>query len=182
MIYQSVAEILDLLEQTRSSLYPRVEGLSEAQANFRLADDRWTIGEIVEHLSIVEGQILKLTNRLLAQAEEQGLPEIAGGRINPVSLAPVLGRWEEKFQAPERSRPQGGVPIAESIARLRQTRAAMRELRPRLEARDLSQVNFPHPAFGPLDAYQWLALVGLHEARHQQQIEALMAAPGYPGE
>ncbi len=179
-MFHSVAEIFDLLEQTHTRLYPCVEGLSRAQADFRPVDDRWTIGEIVEHLSIVEGQILKLTQKLIAQAEAQGAPVITDGRINPVSIAQMVERREEKFQAPERSRPQGGVPLAESLARLRKTRQEMRALQAQLEARDLSSVSFPHPAFGPLNAYQWVALIGLHEGRHIEQIEAIKSAPGFP--
>ena len=40
---------------------------------------------------------------------------------------------------------------------------------------------YPHPTFGPLNLYQWLAFVGIHQSRHRRQIEAaketLNAAP-----
>ncbi|MGH9901771.1 MAG: DinB family protein, partial [Pyrinomonadaceae bacterium] len=86
----------------------------------------------------------------------------------------------EKYTSPEVVRPGGGVSVADSLARMRQTRAALSELRPRLERADLSAARYPHPAFGPLDLYQWLAFIGLHEARHLGQIEALTNSPSYP--
>jgi hypothetical protein len=38
----------------------------------------------------------------------------------------------------------------------------------------------PHPAFGPLDAHQWILLVAGHSARHTLQIEEVKTAAGYP--
>ena len=39
----------------------------------------------------------------------------------------------------------------------------------------LSQVEHPHPIFGPLNLYQWVAFVGAHEARHAAQIREVGA-------
>jgi hypothetical protein len=52
----------------------------------------------------------------------------------------------------------------------------LRALQPRIEATDLSAFTYPHPAFGPLNFYQWLALIGLHEQRHLNQIESVLKA------
>ncbi len=37
----------------------------------------------------------------------------------------------------------------------------------------LGNFSYPHPMFGPLDLYQWLVFVGLHESRHACQIREL---------
>jgi hypothetical protein len=34
----------------------------------------------------------------------------------------------------------------------------------------LSTITHPHPLFGPLTLYDWIAFVGAHEARHAAQI------------
>ena len=73
-------------------------------------------------------------------------------------------------------RPEGSMKIAESLAGLQQSRAALHKLRPRLEAVDLSNAKFPHPAFGTMNLYYWLAFIGLHEARHLRQIAEILAA------
>ena len=41
-------------------------------------------------------------------------------------------------------------------------------------------VVHPFPAFGTLNAYQWLLCVSLHTMRHGQQIVEVKAVPGYP--
>ena len=39
---------------------------------------------------------------------------------------------------------------------------------------------FRHIAFGDLDCYQWLVLIGQHMYRHALQIEEIKANPAYP--
>jgi hypothetical protein len=34
-------------------------------------------------------------------------------------------------------------------------------------------VSWPHPRFGPLTGYQWIAFSGAHEARHAAQIREI---------
>jgi len=40
--------------------------------------------------------------------------------------------------------------------------------------------RFTHPWFGPLDAFQWHCLLGLHQGIHRRQIEAIHAGLGFP--
>jgi hypothetical protein len=40
----------------------------------------------------------------------------------------------------------------------------------------LGTLSMPHPLFGPLSAYHWLAFVGGHEARHAAQIREIAFA------
>jgi len=168
MSYHSIAEILESASRSEAEFAGRVADLSQAQAEHRPAGDRWTIAEIVEHVSIVNDGFLRITHKLLKQAETDGIPAPPGLNIGPT--------WSgsERMQAPERVRPQGGVPIAESLARIERTLAGLHELRPRLEAVDLSRVTFPHPAFGETNLYQWLVLLGEHQDRHRRQIEAIL--------
>jgi uncharacterized damage-inducible protein DinB len=181
MIYHSVAEIFDSIDETRERLKERVANLSAEQESFRPSSGGWSIAEIVEHLAILEGRLLGLLTVMVNKAEKAGLqrgPE--NSQFNPVSLEQIVERsLREKYVAPETAQPQGGVSIQDSLERLRESRASLTALRPRIEATDLSSTRYPHPAFGPLDVYQWLVMIGVHEDRHLRQIEALMASPEY---
>ena len=182
MIYNSVAEIFDSINETRGRLGERLSGLSPAQENFRPAPDDWSIAEIIEHLAILEERLLGLLTMMAKKAESAGEGRAAddGYRFKPVSLDQIVARSrQEKYVAPEQVRPRGGIPVKDSLERLRQSRNGLQALRPRLETADLSGARYPHPAFGPLDAYQWLVMIGVHEDRHLRQIEALMARPEY---
>lgn len=181
MNYKSVAEIFDAIDETRGRLGERLAGLSTAQENFRPSSGGWSIAEIVEHLAILEGRLLGLLTVMVSKAEKAGLPRnTADSSFAPVSLDQIVERsLKEKYNAPETAQPQGGVSIHDSLERLRQSRASLRALQPRFEATDLTSAHYPHPAFGPLDPYQWLVMIGVHEDRHLRQIEALMASPEY---
>ena len=180
MVYHSLGEIFEMVEQAQTRFAASVAGLSEEQERFQPSAEQWTIAELAEHISVVDDQFLRLTHKLLKQAEANGVPASPGLRINPVSLTQVHERRHEKFKAPDSAVPRGGVRVAESLAKARQSLDSIFALRPRLEATDLSQVSYPHPAFGPLNLYEWLVLLGVHAARHQAQIEAVMASPGFP--
>ncbi len=182
MVYHSVAEIFVANDEMRCRLVNRLEGLNDAQQNFRATDEAWSIAEIVEHLHIIEKQMCALTMKLLTQAEASSDADAPRFDLesNPVSMQSYAEQAaREKFQAPEAVRPTGTVSIAESLAGMQRTRASLRQLQTRLEAVNLSNATFPHPFFGALNLYQWLAFIGMHEARHLRQIEAIAAAPEF---
>jgi hypothetical protein len=178
MDFRSVTEIYEHIDRTRARLLSAVEGLSEEQQRFTPAADRWSAAELVEHLSIVEGNVVTLLGKLLGKAEESGGGAVRDAEaFDPVSIEEFVERSRDvKFEAPERIRPTGALPVADSLARLAESRAALHALRPRVERADGRALRFPHPAWGPLDLYQWLLFVGAHEDRHLAQLEALKEA------
>ncbi|MCA1614425.1 MAG: DinB family protein [Acidobacteria bacterium] len=152
----------------------------------RPSENAWTIAEIVEHLSMTERRLLGMMSQMLAGAEAAAG---AGGPardeaaepapMQPFSLDAYVERARgEKYEAPAFIRPTGAAAVADSLAGLAESRAGLEALRPRFERADLSAQLFPHPAFGPLNLYQWLAFIGIHEARHLHQIERLLADAG----
>jgi hypothetical protein len=179
MIYHTIADIMAANEAAQARFNAAVSGLSEAQANFRPDETRWTIAEIVEHVSIVNDGFLRIMRKLLNEAESAPKPPKADLNLGPTSLN-EKGEPVEPFQAPERVHPKGGVGIADSMAKMRDSLAGIGELQPRIEAVDMSEQMFSHPVFGAINAYRWLILLGEHEDRHRGQIERLKASAGYP--
>lgn len=181
MIYHSVAEIFDSIDETRGRLNERLTGLTAAQENFRPASGGWSIAEIAEHLSILEARLLAMMTVMITKAESANQKRAgAASGFQPVSLDQFVERsLTEKYVAPETVRPQGKIPVREALERLRRSRAGLAALRPRIEASDLTGARYTHPAFGPLNFYQWLILIGVHEDRHLRQIDALISSPEY---
>ncbi len=173
MIYNNVDEIFSALATTRRRIYEQVEALSDGEANARPAPDVWSVAEIIEHLSISEARMVALLGNLLGQ--ESAVAANAGSYSSPISIQVITDRAAEKFTAPSLIQPTGAVPLAESLAKLRESRATLISLRPRIEARDYSHVTYPHPAFGPLNLYQWLAAIEFHECKHLDQIQTIAA-------
>lgn len=175
MIYQTVGEIYAAIDKTRAKLKEKISQLSDEQLNKREDENGWTIAEIVEHLATVENGGLRIAQKLLREADRENV-KWNGVFFEPLSFVEKAGAIkDQKLQAPSMVRPTGAQSIAESLAKLDENRRALSELRPQLEAVDVSARTFPHPIFGALNAYQWLAVVGLHERRHLAQIERIIA-------
>ena len=180
MLLNGPREALEFVGELHARLRSEVEGLSPAQQVFRSDPDRWTIAEIVEHLSIVQEGMGKVTSKLLGEAEAAGAYSKPDHQIAPFSADFVPTRADQRFTAPERVRPRGTASIADSLIKMEQDYARLQSLGPRVEAVDLAPFTFPHPAFGDLTGYQWLALLGSHEQRHLEQIAEIKSSPGYP--
>ncbi|NDD64925.1 MAG: DinB family protein [Acidobacteria bacterium] len=178
MTYYSIDEILAANEAALESFQPAVTGLSADQESFRPAADRWSIAEIAEHVALVNRNFLRIVSRLHQQALEQG-----AGPAQPIAQPQLLAvadpNRERRVEAPERVRPVGAQPIADSLIGMQETARAFREIQPQLEAVDLSGPTFPH-RLGELNACQWLVLLGEHQTRHLDQIAEVKASPGYP--
>src|SRR5262245_41224520 len=119
MIYHNVADIFEMIKRAQASFAASVADLTEAQENFRPASDRWTIAENAEHVSTVSHLFFKLISRLLTQAEVDPQPPPVYIELPPLTFTND-GRPVGKAPAPDRVRPQGGVPVIESLAKNQQ--------------------------------------------------------------
>jgi len=170
--------VLGQLASSEARLLTLLEGLTAAQWRFRESPERWSIAGNLEHLIVFEKFILGMIAKAL---EEPAAPEkklhSAGKELLVLGLAE--GR-STKFIAREAVRPVGRWenPI-EMITEFQQTRAATKEFVTTTDAA-LRDHFFPHVAFGDLDCYQWLVVLGQHGARHAAQIEKIQADPAYP--
>jgi uncharacterized damage-inducible protein DinB len=180
MIYHTVAEILAANEQSQARFVAAVSNLTEAQADFRPDENQWTIAEIVEHVSIIDSNFLRLTHKLLKEAESAPNPPKADLNLGHTSLDENGQQHPGRLPAPDRVRPQGGARVEDSLEKMRAALAGFAEIQSRLEAVDLSEQMFPHPFLGPINAYQWMVLLGEHEDRHRGQIERVKASSGFP--
>lgn len=176
MKYQTIADVYEGNDHVRAKLKQVVADLSESELQARPEGEEWSIAEIVEHVAIVEGGMMRICGKLLRKAQEKGAAAAAGGavKLSETFLEKSAGARETKFQAPEMVRPTGTMSIEESLARLDENRARLKELQPLFESLDCADFKFPHPAFGDITAHDWLALVGGHEARHIAQIQKIL--------
>ncbi len=180
MTYQSLADIYAMLAREHSAFAAATTGLTDAQTQFRPAQDSWTIAEIVEHIGITNSGFVRIAYKLIKQSEAAGAPPLAGLHLKDVLLTGDGQQDPRKFPAPDMVKPQGGQSLAASFAKIEQAHADIQAARARLEASDCSSATFPHPAVGQLSPYQWMILYGEHMDRHRQQIERIKATPEFP--
>jgi len=170
--------VLDQLATSEARLLSLVDGLSPDQWNFREKAERWSIAENIEHLILFENFIMQSIQKVLDGPAEPHKRAQAAQKEHLV-LGLANGR-STKFNAREIVRPSGRwLDKNELISEFRKTHAQTVAFAEKTQA-DLRDHFFPHIAFGDLDCYQWLVVIGQHGARHALQIEEIKADPGYP--
>jgi hypothetical protein len=167
---------LQYLEQTRDGVVAATKGLSEAQLKFKPAPDRWSVAEVLEHITVVEGAIYgNVTERIMKA------PAGAADRDTAKIDAQVLGMVPDrshKVKAPEQFVPTGRWPAADTLDQFLKARArtvAFFESTPDLR----DHVGGESP-FGPLDGYEWIMFTAAHSERHTKQILEVKADPNFP--
>ncbi|MBZ5610965.1 MAG: DinB family protein [Acidobacteriia bacterium] len=166
------------LAESREMLVRAVDGLSGEQQLFRPGEDRWSVADCVEHITIVEDSTLKAIQRVLqgpARPDQQA--ETSGKDAVILDRVPARGT---RVKGPPQVMPSGRWPDFEEL--LRQFEAT-RERTLRFAAvtqADLRSRAFPHPFLGPLDCYQWLLFSAAHCERHVRQLEEVKADSAFP--
>jgi uncharacterized damage-inducible protein DinB len=165
------------LAVSRERLLGLVEGLSAEQWVFHPAAGRWSIGDCVEHLTRVENRVIGIV------VQKAGGPPAevpASVREKDAAVIEAVVDRTERREAPEVARPEGKWMDAEQLlAEFLKTRTRTAQFATETRA-DLRSYTHPHGAFGDLDCYQWLLLMGLHTERHARQIEEIKADAGFP--
>lgn len=167
---------LQYLQQTRDGVVAATKGLSEAQLKFKPAPDRWSVAEVLEHITIVEGALYSNVTEIVMKAPA-GAPDRDTAKIDAQVFAVVPDRTH-KVKAPEQFVPTGRWPAADTLDQFLKTRertTAFFESTPDLRA----HVGGQSP-LGPLDGYEWIMFIAAHSARHTKQILEVKADPSFP--
>ena len=164
------------LERTQARLLQSVEGLSEAQWNFKAAPDRWSIAECTEHIAAAEPMI----RAMVADVMKKPLAaDVAAASRHDEMVAKAIVDRSQKFKAPEPLQPSNrfASPAAalESFRKERGETIALAK-----GDADLRATGGKHFAFGSLDSYGWLLFLSAHSERHTLQIEEVKADPAFP--
>lgn len=174
MSKKTIADIYADNDRIRQRMSETVGGISEENLSSAIDGEKWTIAQIVEHVSIVESGIIRICAKLLRKAEEAGNNSDGAIKISDAFVERSGEIATMKLEAPEIVHPSGEKTIAESLAKMEENRLAFEELMPAFEAFDSSENKFPHPFFGDLSAAEWLMLSGGHKARHIKQIRRIL--------
>jgi DinB superfamily len=173
--------VLDQLTSSESRQLALLDGLTLAQWSFREGPERWSIAENIEHLAVFEDFILRaIATALAGTPAEPGNPALAAAVAAKDTLVlSVADARNATFTAREATRPTGRWPDTADLVHLRAARARTLAFATETDA-NLRSRFFAHIAFGDLNCYQWLLLLGHHTLRHTRQIEQVMAHAAYP--
>jgi hypothetical protein len=162
-------ELLAYLDEQRSVLKAAFESVPPEIRDRPPAPERWSPANVVEHLAIVETRISKLLSERIEEARAGLPPETRVDPILPTIDYQRMYDRSTRVKAPEPVIPTG-LNAAAAWNALEDASSKMRALLVANDGLALSSVTHPHPRFGLLSVYQWVAFLGAHEVRHAEQI------------
>jgi len=162
-------ELLAYLDEQRSVLKSAFESVPEDLRERTPAPDRWSAANIVEHLSIVEARISKVLSERIDEGRAGLSPETSTDPILPTIDYRRMYDRSTRVKAPEIAIPTG-LDAASAWTALEDAGSKLRGVLLANDGLGLSSITHPHPRFGALSVYQWIAFLGAHEVRHAQQI------------
>ncbi len=167
-------ELLGYLDEQRAALRAAYDALPVGARGVSPEPNRWSAVQIVEHVAIVEQGIAGLLVVRIADARAARI----GGDPDTTAILPsinlvarVLDR-STHIEAPKTASPRGASAV-EAWAALERSGELLRGAIRDGDGLALAVVAAPHPVFGPLSLYEWIAFAGAHEARHAAQIREM---------
>ncbi|MNS66121.1 DinB superfamily protein [compost metagenome] len=149
--------------------------MNHQQLNAHLIPGQWSIAQVLDHLYLMERTIAHQVGVTLKQ-----------GQAAPLSAKPLQSSAKpyhltldrtRRIEAPPRMVPTEEPKSFEQLKeQLEQSRASLFQVFEGHSDDQLTQLSFPHPAFGLMDLKQWEEFVGLHEQRHMEQIREIKQA------
>lgn len=171
--------LVNHLQKTRQFLLDEVAGLSEAQANFKPAEDRWSVAECAEHITLSEDFLRGAVGQAMqAPAAPERKEELKGKEDQVLQF--VTDR-SQKFQAPEPLRPTGRWDSLEAIIEVFKASRKKTLDYAHSTPEDLRSHIVAFPT-GDMDAYQFLLFLSGHTERHTLQIQEVKAHADFPKE
>jgi hypothetical protein len=167
--------LLKSLAGSRDRLLSAVRSLSSEQRRYRPAPGRWSVADILEHLTTVEARVLEMVAKALEAPPD---PSKRAALDDQALIADVAGRIT-RFAAPDFLAPTGKWRDDQLWQEFDAARKRTREFVAATDA-ELRRRFLPHPVFGELDCYQWLLLLAAHCDRHRVQGEEVKASAGFP--
>jgi hypothetical protein len=170
--------LIDQLGKSKQAFIGSIQGLTDAQWNYKAAPERWSIKECAEHIILAEDFIFAGSQKMLQTPAQPRAASSTPERDRAI-FAMVQDR-SHKAAAPEQVRPTGQWPtVADAIAEFTKRRdrniAYVRDTSDELRAHYSSDTPL-----GTMDAYQVLVLMAGHSLRHTAQIQEVKTSPGYP--
>ena len=163
------------LEDTRQAVLNSIGTSPPAQWTFKATPTSWSSPK-PPSISDIEDTIFGMIATQMMQAPA---PPPGAGVPDDKVIAGVTDRTS-KFQAPEVLKPVNKWATKEALIKDFNAARDKSIAWVKTTTEDLRAHASPHPAFGSMDAHQWVLLLAGHSARHTAQIEEVKTAAGYP--
>ncbi|WP_099157413.1 DinB family protein [Virgibacillus ndiopensis] len=152
-------------EKVREALLVEVNEISDNDLNKKPDEKSWSIKQVLEHLFLMEGAIVKTIQDQLKNGEDVN--------ADPKPIELTVDR-SQKVNAPDYTVPSDEFfTLDEMKLKLEASRQGLLRLVANTDENELERKGFPHPVFGQMSLSQWIPFIGWHEKRHILQIQEI---------
>jgi DinB superfamily len=172
MTQQDREDLVSHLQMTESWLVDEVSTLSPAQLKFRMAPEKWTIAEVVEHLVIADPTYWQLFQEGMKQAPKHLEKQATDADV----LWYGVNRTQHQKTEPRKDPKGQAIDIRQGLDSFRKLHSMMLDY-----ARTTDEDLRGHAVkeWG-VDGYQFLLEISTHTQRHILQIREIKGDPGFP--
>jgi hypothetical protein len=165
-------DLISHLQMTETWLVDEVSTLSPQQLTFRMAPEKWTIAEVVQHLVIADPTYWQLFQEGMKQAPKRLEKQATDADV----LWYGVNRTQHQKTEPRKDPKGQAINIRQALGSFRKLHSMMLDY-----ARTTDQDLRGHAVqdWG-VDAYQCLLEISTHTQRHILQIREIKADPGFP--
>src|SRR5260370_41768934 len=122
MTAQERANVAQLLKDSRKEMIDAVKDLTGEQWKWKPAPDRWSVGEVAEHIVLAEGLLFAKLQEALDNPANQDWEKKTSGKTE--LILKVMAQRLGKAQAHEAIVPQGKTEPAEARVRVDEVRGS----------------------------------------------------------
>jgi len=175
-MHARIRELLRYLDDTGADLRAAVDAVPPPLRSRKPAADRWSVAEVLEHLSLVEQRIANMAAAQIQAGRTGGLGPDTNtvGTLESFDAHRVVDR-SRRLIAAEATLPHQGLDEPAAWAALVEARDAVRTAILGGDGLNLGELVIPHSVMGHMNLYHWVAFIGAHELRHAAQIREIAA-------
>ena len=159
-----MSNIFKRLDSGHARLLEKISSLDEKQFAQRPSKDEWSVGEIVQHLRLVEERVIKSLEDSLQQEPKQL------GLLRRMVPTRIVSSRLIKVKAPKGVVPENDANKIESVDALNHVRSRLKTLYETHGDKRLAKTVFKHPFLGEISGVAAISFVAYHEQRHYKQI------------
>ena len=170
-------ELLSVLHEAQRRSRQLVDDVPDRAWFYVPAPDRWSVGQIAEHLLIAESILF---NGAKGAVEAPFNPRWQAATLGKTdTVRRVVGNRDVRVPSPSAAVPTGILSRREVIDPYVRARAVTIDFVEDVDGPILAHTS-DHFMWGVVSAYHWLLHLALHNVRHNEQMVEVLKTPGFP--
>lgn len=167
----NIQEKFDSLKLKREALLEHLGSLSTDVTSFKAGSDKWSIVEVVEHLVIVEKDLLR---QLSVNVPTSTLDIKSKIPQKHQTVIKVMERDIAVDVPDESMEPQGSLSLDELLNQWDDIRKKIQRTLSEMKSENKDNLVYQHPFGGPLDIVEALQFVDVHFDNHIRHIDRIL--------